>query len=76
VPRPAPSAIVIKKACAVSASPGACYTIASIPLISLGMRNTYDPQGMQRWLAYFLIAAGWVFVTTIAAGVLRVLRCQ
>jgi hypothetical protein len=53
------------------------YTVdLLVPLVSLGMRNSYDPQGLQRWLAYFLIAAGWVFVTTIAAGVLRVLRRQ
>lgn len=47
-----------------------------VPLVSLGMRNAYDPQGPQRWLAYLLLAAGWVFVTTIAAGVLRVLHRQ
>ena len=45
-----------------------------VPLVNLGMRNSYDPQGPQRWLAYLLIAAGWIFVTTIAAGILRVLR--
>jgi hypothetical protein len=47
-----------------------------VPLVGLGMRNSYDPQGPQRWLAYLLIAIGWIFVTTIAAGVLRVLRRQ
>jgi hypothetical protein len=53
------------------------YTVdLLVPLVSLGMRNSYDPQGPQRWLAYFLIAAGWIFVTTIAAGILRVLRRQ
>lgn len=38
--------------------------------------SSYDPQGPQRWLAYLLTAAGWIFVTTIAAGILRVLRRQ
>ena len=53
------------------------YTVdLLVPLVSLGMRNSYDPQGPQRWLAYFFIAAGWIFVTTIAAGILRVLRRQ
>lgn len=53
------------------------YTVdLLVPLVSLGMRDSYDPQGPQRWLAYFLIAAGWIFVTTIAAGILRVLRRQ
>jgi hypothetical protein len=40
------------------------------------MRGAYDPQGPQRWLAYFLIASGWIFATTIAAGIARVLRRQ
>jgi hypothetical protein len=47
-----------------------------VPLVNLGMRGAYDPQGPQRWLAYFLIAAGWIFATTIAAGIARVLRRQ
>jgi hypothetical protein len=47
-----------------------------VPLVGLGLRNSYDPQGPQRWLAYLLIATGWILVTTIAAGVLRVLRRQ
>jgi hypothetical protein len=51
------------------------YTVdLLVPLVDLGMRNSYNPQGPQRWLAYFLIAVGWIFVTTIAAGTLRVLR--
>ena len=47
-----------------------------VPLVNFGMRDTYDPQGPQQWLAYLLIAAGWIFVTTIAAGIARVLRRQ
>ena len=47
-----------------------------VPLVDLGQRGAYDPQGAQRWLAYLLIAVGWVFVTTIAAGIARVLRPQ
>ena len=51
------------------------YTVdLLVPLVGLGMRDSYDPQGPERWLAYFLIAVGWIFVTTIAAGILRVLR--
>jgi hypothetical protein len=53
------------------------YTVdLVVPLVNLGMRGAYDPQGPQRWLAYFLIAAGWIFATTIAAGIARVLRRQ
>jgi hypothetical protein len=47
-----------------------------VPLMNFGLRNAYDPQGVQRWLAYLLIAVGWIFVTTIAAGIARVLRRQ
>lgn len=47
-----------------------------VPLVNFGLRGTYDPQGPQRWLAYLLIAVGWIFVTTIAAGIARVLRRQ
>jgi hypothetical protein len=47
-----------------------------IPLVDLGQRGAYDPQGPQRWLAYLLVAVGWIFVTTIASGIARVLRRQ
>jgi hypothetical protein len=47
-----------------------------VPLVNFGLRNGYAPQGFQRWLAYLLIAVGWIFVTTIAAGIARVLRRQ
>ena len=47
-----------------------------VPLVDLGLRNAYDPQGPQRWLAYLLIAVGWIFVTTIAAAIVRVLQRQ
>jgi hypothetical protein len=53
------------------------YTVdLLVPLVDLGMRNVYDPQGPQRWLAYFLMAVGWIFVTTIAAAIIRVLQRQ
>ncbi|HEX6452190.1 MAG TPA: hypothetical protein VF060_22355 [Trebonia sp.] len=47
-----------------------------IPVVNFGLRNAYDPQGVQSWLAYLLIAVGWLFATTIAAGIARVLRRQ
>jgi hypothetical protein len=51
------------------------YTLdLMVPVVDLGQKNAYDPQGVQRWLAYALIASGWLFVTTIAAGITRVLR--
>jgi hypothetical protein len=51
------------------------YTLDLVlPLVDLGQRSAYDPQGAQRWLAYLLIAVGWIFATTIASGIARVLR--
>jgi hypothetical protein len=47
-----------------------------VPLVGFGLRAGYDPQGAERWLAYLLVAVGWIFVTTIAAGIARVLRRQ
>ena len=47
-----------------------------VPLVNLGLRSAYNPQGVQRWLAFLLMAVGWIFVTTIAAGIARVLRRQ
>jgi hypothetical protein len=44
--------------------------------VDFGQGSTYDPQGPQRWLSYPLVAVGWIFVTTVAAGVARVLRRQ
>lgn len=45
-----------------------------LPVVDLGFKHGYDPQGAQRWIAEALIAAGWLFATTIAAGITRVLR--
>jgi uncharacterized protein YjbI with pentapeptide repeats len=51
------------------------YTVdLMVPFADLGLRGGYDPQGAQRWVAYALMAVGWVFVSTIAAGIMRVLR--
>lgn len=47
-----------------------------LPIIDFGQEHAYDPRGAERWLAYALIAAGWVLATTIAAGITRTLRRQ
>jgi hypothetical protein len=47
-----------------------------VPLVNFGLRDAYEPQGPQRWLAYLLIAVCWIFITTIAAGIAQVLRRQ
>jgi hypothetical protein len=45
-----------------------------LPIVDLGQERAYDPGGEERWLAYALIAAGWLLATTVAAGITRALR--
>ncbi|MFF7654678.1 oxidoreductase [Streptomyces sp. NPDC007983] len=46
-----------------------------IPVGGLGQRNAwYWPAGPVQWLAYVLIAAGWLLTTAVVAGVTRVLN--
>lgn len=33
----------------------------------------WNPQGIYQWLAYALIAAGWILATALIAGITRVL---
>jgi hypothetical protein len=45
-----------------------------LPVVNLGQKYAYNPAGPEQWLSYFLMAAGWILVSTIAAGAARVLR--
>ncbi|QFG23526.1 hypothetical protein F7P10_22800 [Actinomadura sp. WMMB 499] len=45
-----------------------------IPLDTFGQQLAYDPVGWSRWVAYLLVATGWVLATALIAGVTRVLR--
>ncbi|WP_170246874.1 hypothetical protein, partial [Nonomuraea zeae] len=45
-----------------------------LPIIDFGQEKAFNPAGGAQWLAYGLIAAGWVLATTIAAGLTRSLR--
>ena len=47
-----------------------------LPVIDFGQEHEFIPHGLQAWLAYGLIAAGWILATTIAAGITRALRRQ
>ncbi|MCW2898703.1 MAG: hypothetical protein JWO67_968 [Streptosporangiaceae bacterium] len=47
-----------------------------LPIIDFGQERAYQPQHAQRWLAYALIAVGWLLATTVAAGITRALRRQ
>jgi len=50
------------------------YTVdLLLPVVDLGQKHAFNPAGAEQWLSYLLIAAGWVLVTTIAAGAARVL---
>jgi hypothetical protein len=44
-----------------------------LPVVNLGQKGAFNPVGAEQWFSYFLVAAGWVLVTTIAAGAARVL---
>ncbi len=45
-----------------------------LPLVDFGQERAFTGQGVDAWLAYALIAAGWLLVTTITAGMTRALR--
>jgi hypothetical protein len=45
-----------------------------LPLVDFGQERSFIPRGGYAWLAYGLIAAGWLLATTIAAGATRALR--
>ncbi|QKG23158.1 hypothetical protein [Actinomadura verrucosospora] len=45
-----------------------------IPIDTFGQQQAFDPQNWSRWVAYALIATGWVLATALIAGVTRVLR--
>jgi hypothetical protein len=44
-----------------------------LPVVDLGQKHAFNPGGAEQWLSYLLIAAGWILVTTVAAGAARVL---
>ncbi|MBC6457415.1 hypothetical protein HKK72_05810 [Actinomadura sp. HBU206391] len=45
-----------------------------IPIGTFGQRDAWEPVGWTQWLAYVLIAAGWILATALIAGATRVLR--
>jgi hypothetical protein len=44
-----------------------------LPIVDLGQETSFNPAGAEQWFSYFLIAAGWILATTIAASVARML---
>ncbi|MFI8191308.1 membrane-associated oxidoreductase [Streptomyces sp. NPDC085946] len=47
-----------------------------LPVISFGQEPAFAPEGGYQTLAYVLVLAGWVLVTTVAAGVSRTISRQ
>jgi hypothetical protein len=47
-----------------------------LPIISLGQKNYFNPTGLAQWLAYLLMAAGWLLASTIVTAIARVIRRQ
>jgi hypothetical protein len=45
-----------------------------IPVIDFGQARAFNPHGIEQWLSYALIIAGWTLATTAATGIIRVLR--
>jgi hypothetical protein len=50
------------------------YTIdLLLPVVDLGQEHAFNPAGPTQWFSYLLVAAGWVLVSTVAAGIARTL---
>jgi len=47
-----------------------------LPVIDFGQEHAFRPAGPWQWLAYVLIASGWILATTIAAGITRAVTRQ
>lgn len=42
-----------------------------LPVVDFGQEKAFAPTGPHQWLAVLLVASGWIFATTVAAGVTR-----
>ncbi|MEU0029766.1 oxidoreductase [Streptomyces sp. NPDC006335] len=47
-----------------------------VPIISFGQEPAFAPRDIGQWLAYGLIAAGWILATTVTAGISRAIARQ
>ncbi|MGH3434202.1 MAG: oxidoreductase, partial [Thermocrispum sp.] len=45
-----------------------------VPIVDLGNKGRWHMGGADKWVATAFIASGWILVTTVAAGVARMLR--
>ncbi|MEV4254799.1 hypothetical protein AB0J52_16740 [Spirillospora sp. NPDC049652] len=50
------------------------YTLdLMLPLVTLGQKYAFNPDGAAQWFSFVLVAVGWILVSTVAAGVTRAL---
>ncbi|WP_330288795.1 oxidoreductase [Streptomyces sp. NBC_00576] len=47
-----------------------------VPIITFGQEAAFAPRDTGQWLAYGLIAAGWILATTVTAGISRAISRQ
>jgi hypothetical protein len=47
-----------------------------LPIVSLGQKSSFNPTGLEQWLSYLLVAAGWLLASTIATAIARIVRRQ
>ncbi|MEU6230102.1 oxidoreductase [Streptomyces sp. NPDC047042] len=47
-----------------------------VPIFTFGQEGAYAPRDTAQWLAYGLIAAGWILATTVTAGISRAISRQ
>jgi hypothetical protein len=47
-----------------------------LPIIDFGQEKAFNPHGAEQWLAYLLIAAGWLLATTVITGITRAVSRQ
>lgn len=51
------------------------YTLDTLlPVVDFGQGTAFTPDGGTRWVAYLLVAAGWILATAVAAGAARALN--
>jgi len=47
-----------------------------VPIITFGQESAFAPRDTGQWLAYTLIASGWILATTVTAGISRAISRQ
>ncbi|MFM9642737.1 oxidoreductase [Streptomyces turgidiscabies] len=53
-----------------------CTLDLLVPIITFGQEGAFAPRDAGQWLAYGLIAAGWILATTVTAGISRAITRQ